>query len=426
MLIYSSNIGERFRYACKMLLRNYNGEIQFTNDEQRLSAFTGPKIYYGESTDQPAIHIFKASEKIWDSGISPMNITIGKWEELHAVFIEAQTTFDVLAATFYMLTRYEEYGAIATDIHDRFESKNSTTGNSELLRQPIVDQWRMKFETLAKRQFPEVDFTRRQFSSEITIDVDSAFAFRHKGFYRTVGAAFKDVTSLRVRNLTERLSVIAHLKRDAYETYEYIIHVSSKKTVPLTWFFLLADFSREDINVPHTSAFFRKLIHRIASKYQVGIHPGYASNGNISKLTKEKGRLEEITGNEIVRSRQHYLKIRFPETYKRLISQNITDDYTMGYSDNVGFRAGTSLTFPWFDLVKNEETNLTIHPFVVMDTTLNKYLGLSPDEAIELCTQLKSVIEKTDGHFCILWHNETLSERGIWKGWRRVFEVLTS
>lgn len=424
MLIFSENIGSRFRYATSMVLRNYEGEIQFTVDRNVFESFSGPKIYYGIVVQREAALSVTPVEEMWNDTIKPLQVSIGNWQGYHALYFNGTVQFDIFASTFYLLSRYEEYLDIPVDKHHRFEAKYSITGSKDVLREPIVDQWRMAFEAEIKKVFPEVLFRQQIFSSELTIDVDSAFAYRHKGMYRTFGGMAKDVMRLRVGNFFRRLIVLTGISKDPYETYSYISEVAASKSSNITWFFLLSDFSKEDINVPHTNNYFRKLILRIATKDKVGIHPGYASNEESGKLSTEKKRLENITGNSITRSRQHYLRLQFPSTYQKLIEEKITDDYTMGYSDDIGFRAGTSLVFPWFDLSKNETTNLMIHPFAAMDTTLNKYLHLSPDEAIECCRELMSRIENTDGNFCLLWHNETLSERTIWKGWRHVFESV--
>jgi hypothetical protein len=50
----------------------------------------------------------------------------------------------------------------------------------------------------------------------------------------------------------------------------------------------------------------------------------------------------------------------------------------------------------------------------------------SPDEALELLKKMMLEIKKSGGTFISLWHNESLSDAGIWKGWRRVFEELTA
>jgi len=140
-------------------------------------------------------------------------------------------------------------------------------------------------------------------------------------------------------------------------------------------------------------------------------------------LKNEIARLSAICGNEILDSRQHYLKMTFPETYRRLISFGIGRDFTMGYAQHVGFRASLCTPFPFFDVLADEETDLWIYPFAYMDGTLRQYMSLSPNEAIEYINRLTTRVKSVEGYFSCLWHNSSLNDLGEWKGWRKVFEA---
>jgi hypothetical protein len=96
----------------------------------------------------------------------------------------------------------------------------------------------------------------------------------------------------------------------------------------------------------------------------------------------------------------------------------------MGYATHIGFRAGTSLPFRFYDLGREEETGLLLHPFAVMDVTLRQYMRLRPDEAKVRIERLIDKVRITGGIFTSLWHNESLSEESEWKGWREVFEDM--
>lgn len=111
--------------------------------------------------------------------------------------------------------------------------------------------------------------------------------------------------------------------------------------------------------------------------------------------------------------------LKFPSTYRNLLARDITADYSMGFANEVGFRAGICCPFNFYDLDLERETTLRIHPFAAMDATLNLYMRLTPDEAFDKVKNLIVEIKKVNGVFSTLWHNETLSDEKQWKGWKK-------
>ena len=154
----------------------------------------------------------------------------------------------------------------------------------------------------------------------------------------------------------------------------------------------------------------------------VGIHPSYKSNSYEYHFLNEKERLEEILHKPVENSRQHYLKLKLPISYTTISSMEIKHDYTMGFAEKVGFRAGTSRPHKWFDLSKNCISELTIHPFVYMDGTLNEYLCISPEESKLVIANLFREVQRFGGDFVFIWHNETIGNYGKWEGWQEVLE----
>jgi hypothetical protein len=138
-------------------------------------------------------------------------------------------------------------------------------------------------------------------------------------------------------------------------------------------------------------------------------------------LGTEIQRLNQITSKPVTKNRQHFLALNLPHTYQALIRKQITDDYSMGYADIAGFRAGTARVFNWFDLTTNDTTSLRVHPFTYMDGTLHEYLKLSPEEAMKKIKTLYQEVCQNGGQFSYIWHNETIGDYAHWKGWKEVF-----
>ena len=169
---------------------------------------------------------------------------------------------------------------------------------------------------------------------------------------------------------------------------------------------------------------FQSLIKMIGDYAEIGIHPSFGSNTNTEKLKKEVDRLSKILKREVTKSRQHFLRLIFPDTYRNLIDLDVTDDYTMGYASQIGFRASICTPFHFYDLDMEIETKLKVHPFMVMEATLKYYMKINPEDAISKIEPLIEQVKKVNGVFVSLWHNETLSNEKDWVGWRTVYEEM--
>ncbi len=425
MLIYSSYQNERFRFAAEMVLFRYVGAIEYTSEIERFQSHQGPKIAYGVERENMADTLcIPLTSWMWDHQVHAKLPRVRLDGQITRLYFTENAEFDVFAAVFWMLSRYEEYIALKHDHHGRFMSASSVLGWDQDTQIPWVDIWRNEFTEILLHKFPDVKIQGITFSMKMTVDVDSAFAYRHKGFLRTSGAMVKDVVRGKFGNLFRRMNCVLLGKHDPYDTYDKIAEACDKAGISLLWFFLLADRTKEDIGLSFENKQLRKLIELLNKKYEIGIHPGYASNESEDKLKEEIARLKEILGKSVGMSRQHYLKIQLPQTFRLLLSHEILHDYTLGFAENTGFRAGTNYPFPWFDLRENQRTALMLHPFVVMDTTLRNYLGLTPDEAIQQIETMIQNCKATGGEFHFLWHNESLSEIGKWRGWSRVFHAV--
>ena len=187
---------------------------------------------------------------------------------------------------------------------------------------------------------------------------------------------------------------------------------------------LLGEYGVNDKNVPPDSKKLRSLIKSLADYSEVGIHPSYGSNKNKNKFKKETIILNKILKREVTQSRQHFLILKLPSTYRNLIDLDIKDDYTMGYALQVGFRASICSPYYFYDLDMELSTSLVIHPFAVMDATLKYYMKVAPEEAMNYIKPLIEEVKAVNGTFISLWHNESLSENKLWLGWKKVYEQM--
>jgi hypothetical protein len=261
---------------------------------------------------------------------------------------------------------------------------------------------------------------------EVTIDVDVAFAYLYRNMSRFALASARDLTTLRLGHFFDRLLVSVGTKQDPFDTYSYIEQMHRKYDLPVYLFFLAGDYAHYDRNLPFNNTTVQKLISYLKNNFFLGMHPSYRASDNFEVLKEEYKRLADSTGEQITRSRQHFLKLTFPKTYQWLTRLGITHDFSMGYHDKPGFRAGIANPYLFYDLVTETKTNLTVHPFAYMERTLKDRLKLNPDQALMKIVDLMKKVNAVNGTFGTIWHNDSLSDYGEWKRWRYVYEVMLS
>jgi hypothetical protein len=427
LLIYTESSPARLVYAFDLIFRDILGvEYSLTQDAEAFRKSTQPKISYGSAAIGDEL-FFESTALLFEKDIRQQKTSVTEWEGMKIFFQSSSKSvlpFDVFAAAFYLVSRYEEYLPFKGDSLGRFSAKESLAYQNGFLQKPVVNTWAEKIKEVIKQKYPEFSFPQKKYQFVSTIDIDNAYAYRYKGAYRTLGGFAKDILKLNFKNAFNRLSTILNFKQDVYDTYGELESLRDRYRFSSIYFFLLGDFGEKDKNLPANSRKFQSLIQFISEKSECGIHPSFASNSDAQKISAEKKRLSDILKKEVTKSRQHFLMLRFPGMYRNLIANGITDDYTMGYADEAGFRASICTAYYFYDLQNEKTTKLRIHPFAVMDATLNLYMKLKPGEAIKLIQRLIDETKKMNGTFISIWHNETLSEVSPWKGWKIVYEEM--
>ena len=339
---------------------------------------------------------------------------------------DGDLSFDLLSMAFYLISRVEEYNASALDEHGRFPVEQSLAYQHQFLGQPILDQWGHRLYTILQRKCPRLPNRSISYKFQPTIDVDFAWCYSNKGWQRNLGGLLRDATQLNHLAVVERLAVLTGRQEDPFYTFDYIKTVHGGTTSPVYFFLVAQRPGPFDKNISPGNASMKKLIEDIAETYEIGLHPSYASNDQTDLLKEEKKALEALVAYPVVNSRQHFLRLKLPETYRQLIASGIQKDYTMGYAGATGFRASTAYPFYWYDLEKEEATTLRIYPFQIMDVTLKNYLSLSPQEAVTHSAQIVDAIRATGGTFISIWHNSSFSSQMGWQNWGVVYEKLVA
>ncbi len=409
LLIYTHKITPRFTYIMKQVFTRILGiEVSFTTKVEDFIKHTGPKITY---TKQPLQNEFfvRSNDLLFEQGINDFDIKISEWEGVPCFFAAGERStipFDIFSASFYLLSRYEEYLPHVKDLHGRFPPKESLAYRHVFLQSPVVDIWAYKLLELLKDRFPEMERKSRSYSYTSVIDVNTSHAFAHRGFVRTISGLFYDLGFLRLGRVAERIKVLIYPKKDPYDNFSFLIELHKKCVVKSLFFFQFATYSTYDKNVSPNSNKFRFLIKYIADYSKVALAASYSSFSNFEILKKEKKRLSGVINRPIDTCRMRYNRCNLPDTYRTLIEAGFSDDYTMGYTHEPGFRAGTCTPFYFYDMNLEIQQPIRIHPFTFHDYAFTNVGG--EDTILQRMDVLYQEIKKVNGSLVSVFSNELL------------------
>ncbi len=425
ILIYTSKLTPRLSYIMEYLFTQLlRVDYELITNITLFSNSHSPKINYSSSRIDDEIHIPPVA-LLFETNIQPQGINLVQKNNLTYFFEnDSLIGFDIFAASFYLISRYEEYLPFKADQYGRFPASESLAYQADFLQTPIIHHWTTLLKKQLHQLFPSLDFPSTRFTFQPTFDVDLAWAYLHRGLFRTAANLGKDLLTLDFTQLNHRLKVLTYQAPDPFFVFDELKIIHQKYYLSPIFFFLLGDYGKFDKNIPHHNPSLQHLITTLNTDYQVGIHPSYAANEQPQQLKKEIKRLNTILKKDISLSRQHFLKISFPTTYQNLINNHIQHDYSMGYAEQTGFRASVAQPFLWYNLKKETTTYLWIHPFQVMEVTLKHYLKLTPEQGLEKTKKIIDSVVEVNGNFTLLWHNSSFSALDNWQEWKWVYEEI--
>lgn len=425
LLVYTHKITPRLKYTFKHICKRILGlEVKFTSKVEDFIAHDSLKMSY---TKQPLSNelFVRSHSLLFEQGLSDLDINVQLWDNTKGFFLAGERSdlpYDIFAASFYLLSRYEEYLPHVKDEYGRFMAKESIAFTNRFLNQPVVDIWAYKLRDVLQQKFPEYKFHERYYEVSPVIDVPMAYYFRQKGLLRTIGGSLSDIGRFKLKQFYQRYSVLMGFKRDPYDTFKWIITKQKQFKKKFMVLFLLGDYSTYDKNINTNKKEFISLIKSVADYCDVGIKASYFALDDLSILKKEKLKIEVITNKVLEAVRNSFSKLNLPTSYRNFVELEIHQDYSMGYVDTLGFRAGTCTPFQFYDLDYEVQTPLQINPYHCMDFALIKYQSLL--DKTEHLQKLIDEIKAVNGTFTPIFHNYTFSDSERWEGFRSLFNLI--
>lgn len=366
-----------------------------------------------------------------ETGIRPVEINVYTDQNRIPYFFNCSDSgdedysFDLFSMVFFLLSRYEEYLNPAYDGYGRFCAKNSLAYQNHFLEIPLVDIW---VHDLLNRISVNSNIPIKTSTFKIipTIDVDQVWAFKFKGAKVWLGL-IKDLLLFRPGLVRKRLEVFLFNIQDPFLTFERIESLLKKYGKSSRFFILFSkNPSKLDINHHRSNKAFTEFLSGLGKRHVLGIHPSIQSGKGDEILEEEVLALSLLMKKDISASRFHYISFQLPKSYRALVKAGITQDYSMGYPEIIGFRASTGYSFYWYDLTVEEATSLEVYPFQMMDVTLKKYMALDAEGAKNLVQKHINLWKNQTGCIRFIWHNSSFAKEYGWKNWDMVFEWLLS
>ena len=386
-------------------------ELDFTTKVEEFIKHTGPKITY---TKQPLQNEFfiRSNEMLFEQGINDIQLTIADWEGTPCFFPTGERSnlpFDVFAASFFLISRYEEYLPHVKDIHSRFSPKDSIAYQNGFLQKPVVDIWAYKLLEALKERFEDFEYKIKGYDFVSVLDVATSHCYANRGIVRGLAGLIMDFGTFKLKRVVDRILVGLNRMKDPFDNYEELIALHKKYKVKCNFFFQFADYSKYDKNVSTNSMKFKSLIKYVADYAPVSLAASYSSFTDLELLKKEKANLEEVINRPVNSSKMRYNRVDVPETYRNLITAEFTDDYTMGYTYELGFRAGTCTEFQFYDIPLEVKQPIKVHPFAIHDYALSR---IKKDEVIlQQVKKITDEVRRVNGTTIVMFSNELLGNK---------------
>lgn len=407
----------------------------------------GISIYYGPETDLDVpikIYLDPETEEFFDRRdlypLDGVNFCKFRGEHIPFLFSKGGAIFalaadhciirkDIIAGGFYFLSCWHEYIMSFHGVKSgRVDYRQSLGYRWDFTEVPVVDVY-VQILLYAMGKFcPQ--FVRdtnwakdKRFVVSLSHDIDYwDFWDKHQRvenlkynlntlFKRPVSALYKIFAHSIHKNLIHNpWRIVKNIARDEVE-----------KDVRATWF-LLARSDFEDARQNYLfSVVAREQIIDILGQQEIGLHGSPESAFDPAKLEEELANLRGM-GFEPTGYRTHYLHFDYQKSFSLLEQAGIKYDSTLGYWENVGFRAGISFPFFPFNIEENRPFRVLEIPLIVMDTTLfsKRAMNLSYISALRTLKRLIDMAEKYQSHLSLLWHNTTFDPVD-YPGWGHLF-----
>jgi hypothetical protein len=407
ILIYTSAVTNRLKYVCDFVFkRNLQVDYSFSvnNSECIDNAFI---LEYSAQKSRKFSWLFSEGLLQEEGHLRVEDPNFSGEARDSVLFPSAEADsllpFDILSAVFYCLSLYQAYTLKDVDEHGRLNYQQWFLRRKGLDQYPIVEIW---LDILRKELKKEgiVCADTPKYKRTVSFDIDHTFAYLDRTVRSNLRALAGDVLKGRWAMLCERIAVWRSTKEDPFVLSERLFPLNGG--VEYKFFVLMKEGEMDSLNLNTERK--EKELRRLRKFGSIGLHPSYQAGMNAELIAKERKLLESALDESITQSRHHFLRQSIPISQEALLKCGIQEDYSIGYYDRPGLMACCSLSFPFYNILSEEHTDLEIFPFFWMDSMNRYYRAISEDDELIEVHRWEDVFRFHGGRACYVFHNDSM------------------
>jgi hypothetical protein len=318
------------------------------------------------------------------------------------------------------LSRFEELQSNERDLHGRFLAAQSLALKHNFLQRPIVDEYGLALQQVIQSLLPGWRPLERKLRVNLSHDIDET------GFPRSISNSLGHTLKRKqpFATLRDLLGPAFGLRPSLLQAVFRITELSKHHGMASALYWKNSPKSEWDSGYDLSVKPVHEVVCRLKNEgMELGVHPSYYTFNDPHRLGDEVEHICEVLGERRVGGRQHFLRWH-PRTWRDWETCGLAYDSTVGFSDHIGFRAGTCVPYRPWSLELNREIDLLEIPLLAMDVTLAYYMRLAPEESVALLLQCAERCKIAGGVFTLLWHNRSLLDPNYGHAYQTVLSAL--
>ena len=411
LLIYTHRISNRLRYITQQCIENIlKLDFELTTSVEDFIKHDGPKITYAKQPLQNEFFI-ESHPLLFEKGVRAIDITAGDWNDIPYFFgvgEKSKIPFDLFAASFFLLSRYEEILFHVKNPKNDFKAELSVLHKIDALKRPLIDLWMNAFYLSLQEHFDQIPERDSEVNYELSLNVVQAFKYSGRGLMRHLTESLGDLARFNFNTIKRRFAVWTGRIEDPFLIYNDLINRLESSDIKLRFFFEYSKYLFEDQNISRFRSSLNRLIKSVADYKTVALSISHLGLQDSNALERERLELTKQIHRPIWYALHSKLNLRMPHYYKRLIDAELRDDFSMGYADKIGFRSGTSSTHFFYNLDVEMVQPLKVHPFVMTNQVFK-----NRREAKQAFSDLRAIVneaQKIGGNLRFVFSNEFVAE----------------